>query len=369
VDQPHISFGYDEGKAKRMGWMRPQAALPNTWSDVILQGSHFGIATPYAKQPNNPFKNGKDWVRWNLVSLSEDAMPRTALARACDKETFRKEQDVWNQRLWPSYYRLIWRAMIDPKSTERSLFSALIPPGPTHVHAVHTLAVPENSKTALISGFWAALPLDYLLRITGRTNHGAAEAKSMPSPDSSHPLSGTLLIRALRLNCLSGMYKPIWAELWDGAWPETEGWTVNWPSLPGLADPQAVGPEWTYRTPLRTEYERRAALVEIDALVAAWLHMTVDQLIAIYRSRYPILADREDEMWFDSAGRRIAADPYAFGYGQTREHWEQFQTYLENPSKNPSPDGYTPPFYKADRVGEYRQAHVAFTERMKGAAL
>ena len=45
----------------------------------------------------------------------------------------------------------------------------------------------------------------------------------------------------------------------------------------------------------------------------------------------------------------------------------QFQAYLENPGNNPPPDGYSPPFYKADRIGEYRQAHAAFTQRMKGA--
>ena len=28
------------------------------------------------------------------------------------------------------------------------------------------------------------------------------------------------------------------------------------------------------------------------------------------------------------------------------------------------PDGYTPPFWKADRIAEYRQAHAAFIERL-----
>ena len=121
-------------------------------------------------------------------------------------------------------------------------------------------------------------------------------------------------------------------------------------------------------TPLRTEYERRAALVEIDALVAVWLGITEEQLEAIYPARYPVLGDYEDVTWFDANGRKIAGNWNTFGTGQTKEHWEQFQAYLEDPAKNPTPDGYTPPFYKADRIAEYRQAHAAFTERMKGAA-
>ena len=69
--------------------------------------------------------------------------------------------------------------------------------------------------------------------------------------------------------------------------------------------------------------------------------------------------------------QRLGSSPATsntFGQYQTKEHWEQFQAYLEDPAKNPPPDGYTPPFYKADRIAEYRQAHAAFTERMKGAA-
>ncbi|HIW61211.1 MAG TPA: hypothetical protein H9881_02030, partial [Candidatus Stackebrandtia excrementipullorum] len=116
----------------------------------------------------------------------------------------------------------------------------------------------------------------------------------------------------------------------------------------------------------RTEYERRAALVEIDALVAVMLGMTADQLVAIYRSRFSILSDREDKMWFDAKGRRIAADPYAFGHGQTKQHYEQLQTHLDD--GGPPPVGYRPPFYKADRETEMRQAHAEFTRRMEAAS-
>ena len=39
----------------------------------------------------------------------------------------------------------------------------------------------------------------------------------------------------------------------------------------------------------------------------------------------------------------------------------------EDPAENPPPDGYTPPFYRADRVAEYRQAHAVFSERLRKA--
>jgi hypothetical protein len=251
-----------------------------------------------------------------------------------------------------------------PDDTDRSLFSAIYPPGPAHVHTVHSLALPDNRGTVLTAGFWASLPLDYLQRITGTTDLHIAPTMRLPGPVPDHPLAAPLLLRTLRLNCLTAAYAGLWAELYEDAW-RNEPWVVAWPNIAPLGN---ICPTWERATPLRTEYERRAALVEIDALVAVWLGITEEQLEAIYPARYPVLGDYEDATWFDAIGRKIAGNWNTYGTGQTKEHWEQFQMYLESPAKNAPPDGYTPPFYKADRIAEYRQAHAAFTERMKGAS-
>ncbi|MDJ0346313.1 hypothetical protein QMK19_36235 [Streptomyces sp. H10-C2] len=256
--------------------------------------------------------------------------------------------------------------MIDSKNTERSLFSAIIPPGPTHVHAVHSLALEDNLTTTLNAGFWSSLPLDYFLRITGRSHLQFAEVQKMPAAFASHPLAEPLLLRTLRLACITGEFAPLWSELFRREWADREKWAAIWPLLEGTLSAGISG-EWTQRTPLRTEYERRAALVELDALVAAWLGITADQLTAIYRSRYSILADREAEMWFDAKGRRLAQDPYAFGYGQAKEDYAHIQSHLANPHRAPIPEGYTAPFYKADREKEMRAAHAVFVKQLNDA--
>ena len=124
---------------------------------------------------------------------------------------------------------------------------------------------------------------------------------------------------------------------------------------------------WSWDTPLRTEYERRAALVEIDAVVALWLGWEADELLAAYEARFGVMANFEANMYFDSNGRKIAGNYHAYGLGQTKEHWKQFELHLEDPDRNPVPDAYTGPFYKADRVAEYRQAHAVFSERLRRA--
>jgi len=113
--------------------------------------------------------------------------------------------------------------------------------------------------------------------------------------------------------------------------------------------------------------ERRAALVEIDALVAVWLGFEIEEFLAAYESRFSVLADHEGEMYFDAKGRKLAADYNQWGRGQTKEHWQQFKKHLEDPATNPPPDGYAAPLYRADRVAEYRQAHAVFRARLQKA--
>ncbi len=45
------------------------------WDEVILQGPHFTVATPFAKQPNPNCRSKNDWSSWNLESLPESVIP------------------------------------------------------------------------------------------------------------------------------------------------------------------------------------------------------------------------------------------------------------------------------------------------------
>ena len=360
--QPQISSGYHEGGAKKEGLIRWETSDPRDWSEIVLRGPQINIATPIAKQPPNTMHTDKP-IDLTIIDIS--AIPRTDYRRSTDLLTFQRAQDRWfdSERRYTEFYRVAWREMI-PASTERSLFPAIIPPGPTHVNAIRSMALSCNRHTAMVAGFWATVPLDYALRVGGHGHLDVSDARAMPVPEMYHPLSEALLLRTLRLNCLTTAYERLWSELYRDVWQEEE-WAVAWPEMRPLA---AVTTRWDRNTPLRAERERRSALVELDVLTSIMLGIRVDELIVLYKSRFPQLVDYESEMWFDSNGRKMAANCNPFGNGQTKEHWQQFQAYLEDPAKNPPPDGYTPPFYKADRIAEYRQAHAAFTERMKGAA-
>ncbi|MFE5326613.1 Eco57I restriction-modification methylase domain-containing protein [Embleya sp. NPDC056575] len=407
---PRITQGYNETYGKKDAFIAWSPSQPTLLSELVLQGPHFGIANPFSKQPKIPCRGNRDWTNFDPVSLPGDAIPRTNYVRplSCSLEYYEDGQDRWldysrldqawepdaeewsgrsrvltveeltlpeaeqrqllRLRSWESrpythFYRLAWRRMI-PFNTERSLFAALIPPGPAHVDAVHSMALADNRSTALNAGFWAALPLDYLLRIAGRSDLRVAETHKMPYANHSHPLADFLLLRTLRLNCLTVAYAPLWGELFDSNWPNDQEWAVEWKNLAPLCG--RLERAWGYSVPLRTEYERRAALVEIDALVAVWLGLNADELVAIVKARYAILADRESQMWFDADGRQLAKDPYVYGHGQTKGDHEAFVAYQNGDYPKP-PMGYRAPFYKVDREREMRTAHAYFEARLQAA--
>jgi hypothetical protein len=356
-----VAIGYLEDQARKNGLVAWGTTEADSWSEVVLQGPFLGVANAFAKKPNIPCKTHRDYSPYDLLNLPRSAVPRTNYHRATDEKTFVNAQESWGA--WGPYttrYRVAWRDMI-PFDTERSLFAALVPPGAAHVHAVRSMHVQDNRVTSLVSGFWAALPSDYLLRITGRAHMSVAEVAKMPAPTSSHPLAEALLVRTLRLNCLTDAYQDLWQELFHLTWPHYEGWAHEWPHLEPLS--QHLTPVWELATPLRSEYSRRAALVELDALVAVWLGITADQLVAIYRSRYPVLSDYELEMYFDMNGRKIARAHHAQGYGQSSDAYSLLLNHLANPT-TPPPEGYTAPFYKADREAEMRAAHAHFQARL-----
>lgn len=110
--------------------------------------------------------------------------------------------------------------------------------------------------------------------------------------------------------------------------------------------------------------------MEIDALVAVWLGIDADTLIIMYRARFDIMQGFDLVTWFDANERKIAGDRYTYGHGQEKEHFTQLQTYLADkadPKTAPVPDGYSAPFYKANREAEMREAHAYFQKRLDDA--
>ncbi|HEU5026815.1 MAG TPA: class I SAM-dependent DNA methyltransferase [Spirillospora sp.] len=375
-----VSSGYHEANAKKDGLIEWRLGRPDDWSELILRGPQFAASTPFAKQPPNTGRNDKSV---DLTELASDAVPTTDYQRPTktDLGTYLRAQDLWHapddldeverqsgkrrvpvRKRYTEFYRVFWRRRI-PNNTERSIFAALMPPGPAHIHAVHSMMLGSERETVAVAGYWSSLPIDYLVRITGRADLGQGEVKLMPAPQLDHPLLDSILLRTLRLNCLTRAYADIWNSLFREVWLEDD-WTRPWLGAANLGD---VDQEWNPSIPIRDEAARRAALIELDALVAVMLGIGSEELCALYQSRFPQMVTYESAMWFDRNGRRIASNFNAYGIVQSKDSFKVLQEYLADPGKMPPPEGYEAPFYKADREAEYRQAHAVFSERLERA--
>jgi hypothetical protein len=232
---------------------------------------------------------------------------------------------------------------------------------------MRSAALPSRRLTVLTAGFFASLPLDFFLRRSGRVHLGTSDVTNMPAPSPGHPLESALLLRTLRLNCQTKAYAPLWEELYDFSW-QHDAWAASavWPkSTPPLTE--GVRPTWNGDTPLRTEFARRAALVEIDALIAVWLGISADELVAMYDAGFPVLQRYEESMWFDANGRRIAKMHQQHGYDQPKAAWQQMSSHPGFPNQYNVPGGYTGPLYRALRKDELRAAHAEFSRRLNEA--
>lgn len=375
---------WNEKIAKADGFIEWTTKFASAWDEVVLQGPHFTVGNPFAKQPNEQCRSKGDYTSWDLETLPESVIPRTNYQRACDRDSYDAGIPMWGDRPATDYWRVAWRRMTQP-GLERSLHAALIPPGPAHVDTVQTMACvspgsdrAQNAdglgaldllRTGVVAGLWASLPFDYLIKVSGKSDIREIVSR-FPAP-LDHPAAAMLLMRTLRLNCLTREYAPLWDALYDRAF-EKESWTAPFGSL--LSDLAVTEPAWSMKTPLRTDVERRAALVEIDALAALMLGLTAEHLALMFRAQFPVLRKYEYEMYFDANGRKIAKDHHAQGVRQHKDDYKLLQAWMNGDDCGDLLDRYTPfapdenhdqPwFYKPDREAEMRAAYAEFEQRL-----
>ena len=140
--------------------------MPASWDEVILQGPHFTVATPFAKQPNEHCKNNKDYTQWNLEDLPERVIPRTNYQRVCDRVTYDSRIDQWWGKPSTFYWRHVHREMTQP-GLERSLQGAVVQPGPSLASQISMRLSTGDRATVALSGLLASLPYDYLVKVSG----------------------------------------------------------------------------------------------------------------------------------------------------------------------------------------------------------
>jgi hypothetical protein len=119
---------------------------------------------------------------------------------------------------------------------------------------------------------------------------------------------------------------------------------------------------------VRNAYERRWALLEIDALAALELGLTSEELCTVYRTQFPVLRQYEQDTWFDARGHiAFTSSVGLFGVGLDRKNFELWQDHLRRDLPLPNDfdtKGLLPPFERRDREEDLGHAYSFFARNL-----
>jgi hypothetical protein len=355
-----FSPGWHEANDRRKGYFESRWGIPQSWNDVILQGPHLYVATPMYKTPNPTMKHNQDWSATDFEALPIDAIPATAYKPTGNRARYEADYTQWHAGSARAYYRLAWRAMA-VSTNERTLIAALIPPGTAHPNGVFSIGRPQGSRESLcvVAGFLSSLIADFVVRAVPKSGIYLPTINRLPVV-MDHPLQASLILRVLRLNCVTNAYSDLWCDGYHKLFT-VDRWTGGRPR-PNRPDLSGVNAEWTAGTPLRIAEDRRQALVEIDALVALMLGVGADQLCTIYRSQFAVLYgyDHRDHI-YDANGRLVPHEVLSV--------WRKKGDQISGAERTATNQAghtyiYELPFRLLDREADMRTAHAEFEWRL-----
>ncbi|WP_420823662.1 Eco57I restriction-modification methylase domain-containing protein [Terracoccus luteus] len=330
------------------------------WKDVILQGPHLHVATPMYKYPNKSMKHNLDWSSTDLEDLTPESVPITSYKPAGRSHVYEAQYTHWgDEGQYPArdFYRVAWRRMA-ANGGERTLIPALIPPGAAHVHPVTSAGLPRGATSSLVvvAGALSSLLSDFNVRSAPKADIHGVTVNRLPMVDNEHPLIHALLLRTLRLNCVSRAYAVLWAQCWD------EEFLDDAMILPQFAA-GPIGRGWTPETPLRRAVDRRNALVELDALVALMLGVDIDDLCTVYRTQFAVLYGYDHwDYTYDANGRLVPNSVLTV--------WRKKGDKITEEERTATHPGsgidytYELPFGTLDREADMRTAYAEFERRL-----
>lgn len=362
----------DETQSQLKGIISRNVHFIKSFKEAILSGPHIGVANPMFKTSRSICKLNSDYDNINLSIVCDDYYGRYNYIFSDEGKEFANStyETKWNTK-YVDEYKLISRTMLNIGG-ERSLISAILPPGTCHINGLFGIAFSNMNCLIRIAAMFMSVPYDFYIKATGMSNFRISTVLSLPFIKSNNDIN----VRTLMLNCLNKEYKDLWENMWSDSFPD-----VKWSKPDSRLDNKKfkeLSLNYNFKNALRTDYERRQALIEIDVLCAIELGMTLDQLKTIYRIQFPVLQAYESDTWYDANGRIVFTNNRSLiGVGVSRSRFESEMkeapagtTFVHKYNDDTIPGGpvertieYVAPFDRCDREKDYETAWKFFEEK------
>lgn len=369
-----VSVCWDETGACKDGTIKRKTGFVTSAEEVIYSGPQLFVGTPINKTPRKGCKSKGDYDVVDLTVMPEGYRPRMNYVRAVGREEYMRRMSEYDGKKITDCYRVFCRRRIN-SSSERSLIPIFAPKGDAHVHTVIEFLFNDRvdmSELTSTFGSWASLVLDWFVRSTGKGDFFNETARLLPAIGKNSQVS----VRALLLNCLNSDYAELWAAAWDNAYL-LDGWLSSDPHLTNWNAHLVSDGEWQWATPLRTQLDRRQALIELDVIVTRALGLSLDDLLLMYRVGFTVLRNYEGDTYYDQNGRCVFSAKSGESY-LSRKEWEsikdmssgEFKKTITETVFSDTPTErtivYKAPFFKKYREDDYREAWEMLEKREAG---
>jgi hypothetical protein len=364
---------WHETNSQKNNIISRNVSFPDSTCNAIYSGPHVSVANPLFKCSQSTCLTNSDYDCIDLANLPDDYLQRCNYQPSMSISEYLKLIIVtpWGTK-YNNEYRIVQRTMISP-NTERTLSSSIMPPGICHIFTLFSLCL--RNLTGYVAGLMASIPYDFFIKTTGKSHALFDTLSSLPIPLESINRY-EIVARSLLLNCLTKYYSDLWKAEWNESFL-----SYQWSKIDPRLSPNkfsSLSPDWTWHTPLRTDFERYQALVELDVLSAMALGMTLEQLKTIYRIQFPVMQNYETDTWYDQNGRIVfTINRSLTGVGFQRAEWDKIKnassgTFTRKITDDTLPGGpkkrvieYVAPFDRCDRVQDFETAWKFFEAKYK----
>ena len=365
---------WDETNAQKDGTIHRDVHFPESLQDTIYSGPHIGVANPLFKASRSVCVLNSDYDNIDLTAVDEDYIQRINYSPSCDMgEYYARLPKDSSGNPTTNYYRLIARKMLNITG-ERTLICGIVPPGTAHTNGLIGFEFADLDSMVCSAGTFASIPFDFFIKVMGKANLYSDNAGKLPIIHTK--FDNEIAARSMLLNCLTKNYRALWSKVFKDQYRN-----VTWSKKDDRLDNARFAKlcdEWKYDYPLRTDFERRQALIELDVLTAMSLDMSLKQLKTIYQIQFPVLQQYESDTWYDANGRIVfTTNRSMVGVGYDRKTWEYElkdapvgKKFYREISDDTMPGGtvkrtieYVAPFTCCDREKDYETAWKFFEKK------